>query len=175
MSATTARRLPLAFVASDLAVASAALASGSTPKERELSPRPVKSLPKLLAQLLASWRGELPVDVLRKSFHSFFANSYHHESPSDLPEKIGVAYLYGHAIESRPAHELVAGIKSHLPMFTAARRAARRVYVADVEPVTEALRVLGAALREGKGLVIRDGEKEVELVAEEGAVDRDFF
>lgn len=147
-------RLPLFFLDSDPVRARAALEHGTTPKQRELSPKPVKSLPKLLAQLIAFWEGGLSRDVLEKSFAGWFAYCYHYESPSNLHEKIGPAWLYGRYLQPMPAHVLVERIKDHLPMFSEKRRKTRALRVADVRAVMEPLEAAIGHLSRGEGLSI---------------------
>ncbi|MFY0572235.1 hypothetical protein ACN28E_51540 [Archangium lansingense] len=157
-------RLPLFFLEPEPARAREALAHGAAPKDREPGDKPVKTLPKLLAQLIAFWEGKLSREVLEKSFAAWFAYCYHPESPSNLPEKIGPAFLYGRYLEPLPAHVLVERIKQHLPMFSEKRRKARAPRVADVRAVMEPLEAAMGFLSRGEGLRISpEGSPEVVL------------
>ena len=117
--------LALYFVDPDMTAAEEALAKRRTPKERELSEKPVKSTAKLLTQLLAYRRGTLPADVPRKSFGAVYGYCYHHESWSDLGEKIGLCCLQGQG-SSPDVHSSTASPASALRQRRAARETRAR-------------------------------------------------
>jgi hypothetical protein len=168
--------LPLAFVGGDIARAESHLTACTAAKEREFSRKPVKSLPRLLSQLIGFWRGEVAPEVLRMSFGNWFGYCYHHESPSNVREKIGTAFLFGRALdEGKSAHQLVEGIKAHLSMFSPERRAKRAVLVADVAPLMQALEALRSAVTRRGGLCVVAEGAQVRYVAEPPHHSGDFF
>jgi hypothetical protein len=150
--------LALYFVDPDMAAAEEALGKRTTPKERELSQKPVKSTAKLLTQLLAYRRGVLPADVLRKSFGAVYGYCYHHESWSDIREKIALCCLQSRYLDtSASPRSLVEGIKDHLPMFTPQRRAERARFVKDLRPLMRVLERIEEVVAQQRGVKILRG------------------
>jgi hypothetical protein len=151
--------LPLFFIHPDQAAAEQALVARTAPKERELAAKPVKSMPKLLSQLLALRAGTLSAAVVRKSFASVYAACYHHESYSDLKDKIALACLQGRYLDADATpRSLVEGIKQHLAMFSPKRRAQTARFVKDVAPVMNVLQQIRQVLTRQQGIRIVRGE-----------------
>ncbi len=167
----------LAYSISGRNAATQYLEEHSTRNERELSDRPCKTIPKLYRQALAFEEGGIDAAVLRKSFRGCFGYCYHYESPSNLSEKLGPVWLYGRLLErGTPPHVLFATIKECLPMFTEQRRAAKREYVGEIEPLIDAVHVLQKVLARERGLTLNVSGETVELVdSQPEQSDRDFF
>jgi hypothetical protein len=144
----------LYFVPGDPKEASDSLVRFTTPRERVVTPRPVRTRQKVLVQLLALWHDAIDRSIVRQSFRNVFGA----DGPSSLRDRIGLAYLYGRYVDTEaPAHELVAAIKPCIPDFAPRARRMREVRDDAMTSTIDALREV-LSRHQGMALAYADGD-----------------